>query len=180
VAATHRDLGALAESGAFRRDLYARLSLWEVRLPALRERRVDLLAWIERFDQGQRERRGQSASAPLRFDPEAAEALLLAPWPENLRGLDRLVHEIAHDQPSWQCSRADLPRWVAVRPPAPRQPEPAPRPQVPTREELIRVLEQMKGSVRATAKHFQRERRQIYRWMEAYSIEGMGRGRPRS
>src|SRR5262249_1579824 len=49
VAATNRDLAGAVESGAFRRDLLARLSMWELRVPSLRERRADLLMWIERL-----------------------------------------------------------------------------------------------------------------------------------
>jgi transposase len=44
------------------------------------------------------------------------------------------------------------------------------RPPTPTKEELESVLTRLGGSVRATAKYFGRDRRQIYRWLEAYNL----------
>ncbi len=87
VAATHRRLAREVEAGEFRRDLYARLSLWELAVPSLSQRRVDILAWIDRLW-----RRRHEGAVPLRLDPDAAHALLCDPWPTNLRGIDRLVH----------------------------------------------------------------------------------------
>jgi transcriptional regulator of acetoin/glycerol metabolism len=41
---------------------------------------------------------------------------------------------------------------------------------VPSRDEFIAAFEQLRGSVRALARHFARDRRQIYRWIEAHGI----------
>src|SRR6185295_12975186 len=92
VAATHRDLVRAIDAGTFREDLYARLSIGELRVPPLRERRVDLLDWIDRLHALWAAKR--SAAGALRFDADAAEALLRFSWPLNLRGVERLVHEL--------------------------------------------------------------------------------------
>ena len=178
VAATNRDLGAEVERGGFRRDLYSRLALWQVRVPSLAERRADLLDWLARLHRAWLVERGREDGAALELDADAAEALLLAGWPENLRGLDRLVHELAASPRTEPITAARLPTWVTERAAAaPADPagaanaEPRVLPPAPTRDELIAVLEQNGWSVRATATHFQRDRRQIYRWMDSFGIE---------
>ncbi|MBW2527333.1 MAG: sigma 54-interacting transcriptional regulator, partial [Deltaproteobacteria bacterium] len=92
VASTLRDLVADAQQGSFRLDLYARLSLWELRVPPLRWRRADLLGWLDRLVARWFAERGQQPRDLGALSPEAAELLLLHPWPDNLRGLDRVVH----------------------------------------------------------------------------------------
>jgi len=182
VAATNRDLAAEVERGAFRRDLYSRLSLWQVQVPSLAERRADLLDWLARLHRAWLvERGGRGDGAALELDADAAEALLLAPWPENLRGLDRLVHELAASPRTEPITAARLPTWVTERPGVTStgdagaanaaNAEPRVLPPAPTRDELIAVLEQNGWSVRATAAHFQRDRRQVYRWMDSFGIE---------
>jgi transcriptional regulator with GAF, ATPase, and Fis domain len=181
VAATNRDLQRRVEDGEFRRDLYARLAMWETRVPSLEERRGDLLSWIDRLHAAWRVTRGLAA-APLELTPEAAEALLLARWHENLRGVDRLVHELAGDAdakvdigcerlPGWLERGAVVPADAAAAPAAPAKPA-AP----PTREELVAVLQDTAGNVRATARHFGRDRRQIYRWLEQFGLTDLRRG----
>lgn len=174
VAATNRDLSAHVEQGTFRRDLYARLALWELRLPPLRERRQDILAWVRRLTTRYGQERGQRLE--LELLPDAAERVLLHTWPDNLRGLQRLVHRVASLVPSARIGTSALlsvlpelrqrepPRSVAA---AHSTPTPAGR---PTREEFLTVYEANKRSVRATAKHFGKERRQIYRWLDAFGI----------
>jgi transcriptional regulator with GAF, ATPase, and Fis domain len=160
LSATLSDLAAMVEPGRFRLDLYARLSPWEIRVPSLRERRADVLAWIERFHRLWYEARDRERPA-FSLDAAAAERLLLHDWEENLRGLARVVHRAAADP---------------VKPPidAPEVSEKESsdevRPGKPTREELERVLADV-GSVRAAAKHYGRDRRQIYRWMEQYGLK---------
>ena len=112
VAATHRELESRARRGEFRQDLYARLALWRLELPPLRARRSDLLSWVERLHAEWARARGQALRPPS-FDPEAATRLLLAPWPENLRGLDRFVHELAALPPGESpVRRHQLPTWL--------------------------------------------------------------------
>ncbi len=185
VAATNRELEAAAEAGSFRRDLYARLTLWQLRSPPLRDRRADMFTWVGVLFRHWLDERKTKAE-PLQFDANAAEALLLQRWPENLRGLNRLVHELASMGPTEPFSFDKLPTWLTEQSPASDHNAPAEstigsaksstappakkRP-APSKEELLAVLENNEWSVRATAKYFGRERRQIYRWMDKAGIK---------
>jgi transcriptional regulator with GAF, ATPase, and Fis domain len=183
VAATHRELSTDAGAGRFRSDLYARLSMWEVRVPSLRERRVDLLDWLERIaalwradhsDAAPIDERGESGEGvrphAIELTVDAAEALLLARWTLNLRGLERLVRELStREQPGEPVTLADLPSWVL--PAAPAAPAAVRAAPVPARDEFIAAYDELKGSVRGLARRFQRDRRQIYRWVDAYGLK---------
>jgi transcriptional regulator with GAF, ATPase, and Fis domain len=186
VTATNKDLPALVDSGKFRRDLYARLSLWEIRLPPLRERRQDILTWLGLLASVWGRRQG--ASGELRLLPDAAECVVLHPWHDNLRGLDRIAHRLAslgEGRPiSLRTLSEALPELALPAPlePAPLEPAPLepngerrasslpPGAAGPSREELLAVYLANGRSVRATAKHFGKERRQIYRWLERFEI----------
>lgn len=112
VGATHHPLPVRVAEGKFRQDLYARLALWQLELPPVRLRRSDILFWIDHLHAMWAEARGMDSSAP-RFDADAATALLLAPWKENLRAVDRLVHELASTGATpGVLRRQDLPSWV--------------------------------------------------------------------
>jgi transcriptional regulator with GAF, ATPase, and Fis domain len=176
VAATHRDLARAVADGSFREDLYARLAMVELVVPPLRDRRVDLLGWIDRIAAAWSARRGQET--PLHFDADAAEALLRFAWPLNLRGIERLVHELAAAAPTGAIGRAALPGWLAgARADAADSPAPvraaasaSEREATPTREEFTRAFHELSGSVHGLARRFDRDRRQIYRWIEAYGL----------
>jgi len=84
VAATNRDLATALARGDFREDLYYRLSVFEIRLPALRERREDILPMAEAF----LEEIGPAVGRPAAgISRQAHEALLSYPWPGNVREL---------------------------------------------------------------------------------------------
>ncbi len=172
VAATHRDLARAVTAQTFREDLYARLSIRELPVPPLRERRVDLLGWVDRLHAVWAARR--DGAAPLRFEVDAAEALLRFTWPLNLRGVERLVHELgAVHVKGGAIGRAALPAWLAApaAPAAAAGADPPPAADgVPTREEFVRAFDELGGSVHALARRFSRDRRQIYRWLEAYGL----------
>ncbi|MET4070455.1 transcriptional regulator of acetoin/glycerol metabolism [Bradyrhizobium sp. S3.2.6] len=82
ISATHRDLGRMAEQGAFRADLYFRLRGLEVRLPALRERadRGDIIRQIAREE-----------APDCRLSPEAWSLLSAYPYPGNMRQLRHVL-----------------------------------------------------------------------------------------
>lgn len=181
IAATHRDLEGDIESGRFRRDLFARISLLRVRVPPLRERRADILSWLHMFVARWRSRQGLP-EAELEVTPRAAEMMLLAPWPENLRGLDRLAHrcgvlcgaEPLRPDVVLEVIGGGVPSDGELTPPrgtAVVRERAAPRPAKPTAAELRNALEASGWNVRAVARQFDRDRRQVYRWMDAYGIE---------
>jgi transcriptional regulator with PAS, ATPase and Fis domain len=95
VAATNRDLEAMVEEGSFRRDLFARLAMARIRLPALRERCEDLFAVAAELGR----RRGDALDA-AGVEVEAMERLLLAPWPGNVRELDAALAAVRRLDPA--------------------------------------------------------------------------------
>ena len=179
VAATNRDLSARVEDGSFRRDLYARLALWELHVPPLRDRRADIIGWIDRMHAHWCTQRAGADDRPLELDPEAAEYLAMHPWPENIRGIDRLVHRLAADRAP-EPFRLDLVQTLVplhtsgavagASPGTDSSPAgPTKRP-APTAEELQAAMDQYDGSVRAVAKYYGRDRRQIYRWLKTFGL----------
>jgi Nif-specific regulatory protein/two-component system response regulator HydG len=87
VAATHRDLKALCRDGRFREDLYFRLKVLEVELPALRQRRGDVPLLLDHF---LRRHWGRKAGTP-RWTARAERALLAYDYPGNVRELGHVV-----------------------------------------------------------------------------------------
>ena len=173
VAATHAALAERVNAGSFRRDLWARLCMWELSVPPLSARRADVLAWVRRFGERWRVERGLAAQAPPRFEPDAVAALVAASFPENLRGLERLVHRLGERQ---VITLSDLAPHLAWAPPpkaataTAAAPATAPRPSAPTSgDELLQAFA-VHGSVRALAKHYARDKRQIYRWLDAFGV----------
>ena len=88
VAATHQDLKARVERGTFREDLYYRVNVIQIRVPALRERKEDILWLASRFlDQAAQVGDGRR----LILTPAAERALLDHSWPGNVRELKHLL-----------------------------------------------------------------------------------------
>ena len=92
VAATHCDLEQLVREGRFREDLYYRLSVIPLSLPALKERKEDIPLLLEAFIQTYSTRRGRE---PLSFDPQVIPALMSYEWRGNVRELENLVQHMS-------------------------------------------------------------------------------------
>jgi two-component system response regulator HydG len=88
IAATHRDLKTLAKTGQFREDLYYRLHVIALKLPALRERGSDVSEIAQAFLARQCTRMGRE---PLRFAQDAEQAIRHYPWPGNVRELENAI-----------------------------------------------------------------------------------------
>jgi DNA-binding NtrC family response regulator len=93
VAATHRDLAAEVAARRFREDLYYRLNVIHVRLPALRDRREDIPILARWFLHACNEREGRQT--PIDFSPAAIAALTACSWPGNIRALENAVERAA-------------------------------------------------------------------------------------
>jgi two-component system NtrC family response regulator len=88
VAATNRDLESAMKQGAFREDLYYRISEMVIAIPALRERDSDALLIANFFLKQASQRHGRSA---LRFTREAVQSIEEYPWPGNVRELENRI-----------------------------------------------------------------------------------------
>jgi two-component system response regulator AtoC len=92
VAATNRDLRAMIEAGSFREDLYHRLAVFPIRLPSLRQRRLDIAPLSEALLR----RAGADLGRPgLRLDPDVLPVLLDADLPGNIRELKNVLERAA-------------------------------------------------------------------------------------
>lgn len=91
VAATNRDLRAMINDGTFREDLYYRLSVVQVELPALQDRADDIPLLVEHFLADISRRRFPDGSRTLSVDPEAMRRMAAYPWPGNIRELRNSV-----------------------------------------------------------------------------------------
>jgi DNA-binding NtrC family response regulator len=108
IAATNRDLEAAYKNGTFRKDLYFRLNVVTVHVPALRERRSDipmLVSWFcERY----------APSADLRVSSAAMKALMNYDWPGNVRELENCVERAVALGNGTLIDLSDLPPSIAA------------------------------------------------------------------
>jgi two-component system NtrC family response regulator/two-component system response regulator HydG len=173
VTATHRDLMALIRQGAFREDLYYRLNVIELHIPALRERRSDipLLAhhFLRRFAEA-------NAKDVRGFSDEAMGLLLRHAWPGNVRELENAIERavVLTNEPT--LTEAHFPTLAALRG------EPLALPagggvRIPgstlaeiEREAILRTLEAVSGSTSRAARMLGISPRKIqYRLKEYHS-----------
>tara|TARA_R110002020_G_scaffold14479_3_gene51342 strand:+ start:10566 stop:12005 length:1440 start_codon:yes stop_codon:yes gene_type:complete len=92
VAATHRDLKTLARQGLFREDLFYRLNVIELRLPALRERGEDVMLIAQALLARAGSKMNQQG---MHFTQDAMDAIRLHTWPGNVRELENAVERAA-------------------------------------------------------------------------------------
>ena len=88
IAATHRDLPAMVTEGTFRSDLYFRLKVVQLAVPALRDRPEDVPILLRHFLDHYARRFG---TGPIRAPHAVIERLAARPWPGNVRELENLV-----------------------------------------------------------------------------------------
>lgn len=91
ISACNKDLRAMIAKGQFREDLFYRLNVLPVRLPALRQRREDIPLLVERFVSRAAVALGRPAPA---IAPEVLEAFARYPWPGNIRELENEVRRL--------------------------------------------------------------------------------------
>src|SRR3954449_9722633 len=95
LAATNADLLQLVKEGRFREDLYYRLNVINIALPALRDRKEDIPALVDHFFTYYCRENGKyldnSGRSRLRFQPEALDVLMRHDWPGNVRELENVV-----------------------------------------------------------------------------------------
>jgi sigma-54 dependent transcriptional regulator, flagellar regulatory protein len=111
IAATHRDLEAMIRVGEFREDLFYRLNVFPIALPALRERADDIAALVSALSAEVEARQRVS----VRFDAAAMTAFETYTWPGNVRELANLIERMAIAHPGRVVGLADLPAKIKAQ-----------------------------------------------------------------
>jgi len=180
VAATNRDLRAEIAAGRFRSDLFYRLSIIEVPLPPLRERRADIpyltALFVREF--------ASRIKRPITGVTPAAERLLQqAPWQGNIRELRNVIERACIMAEGRILSERDISRAMSAAPPAGVAAAASASPALSMadaedanllssaqREQIERVLRQVGGNKAAAAKMLGVSRRSLYRWLERLDV----------
>jgi two-component system nitrogen regulation response regulator GlnG len=128
IAATHQDLEQRVRNGAFREDLFHRLNVIRLRLPALRERNEDVPMLARHFLQQSARQLGVE---PKRMGADAMQRLQSFAFPGNVRQLENICHWLTVMAPAQVISVKDLPPEVLGEAAPPAGGAPALSPQVP-------------------------------------------------
>ena len=166
LAATHVDLEQAVAQGRFRRDLYYRLNVLRLPMPALRDRGNDVLLLAEHFLRSFRSRHPGRARG---FDPGARLAMRHFDWPGNVRELLNRVQRAAIVSEHELIAASDLDLADAEHP-APRAMLQDARGQV-ERDVLLRTLKMHGYNVSACARHMQVSRVTVYRLCRKHQLE---------
>ncbi len=177
VAATNVDLKQAVAAERFRGDLLARLEEWPIRMPTLRERREDVVPLFRRF-------LAEDGIQHLVIAPDALEALLLYPWPYNVRELRNLARRLARRlragaAPRQELALKDLPdevqhtfalqRGQAL--PTGDATDPAAQPAAPlTAVRLREALDATQGNVSLAARRLGVSRSTMYRRLREHGL----------
>jgi DNA-binding NtrC family response regulator len=92
IAATNKDLLEFTHKGKFREDLYYRLNTVPIRVPALRDRKEDIIFLFRKFVVDFAER---YKTTPVQLDEEAKNMLINYPWPGNVRELKNIAEQLS-------------------------------------------------------------------------------------
>jgi len=92
IAATHRDLYSLVETGRFREDLWFRINVFPVKIPSLSDRREDIPQLVHQIIKDKCHKFG--LSVPARIDPRCIDRLMDYDWPGNIRELENILERV--------------------------------------------------------------------------------------
>jgi DNA-binding NtrC family response regulator len=109
IAATNKDLLTATQNGRFREDLYYRLNTVPIRVPALRERREDVILLFRKFSVDFAEK---YKAAPIQLEEDAKQMLMDYPWPGNVRELKNIAEQISVLSQDKSVSAEDLRRFL--------------------------------------------------------------------
>ena len=171
IAATNRDLEAAYREGTFRKDLYFRLNVVTVHLPALRDRRSDIPMLVHHFLDR------YAAGTNLQVTPAAMKSLLHYDWPGNVRELENCVARAVTLGDRQVIDVNDLPPAIRTEQPsaAPLSSQDAASLSTTALAEMermtiLRVFEQANGDKALAGKMLGISRATLYRKLKRYNI----------
>jgi two-component system response regulator HydG len=171
VVATNRNLEQDVREKRFREDLYYRINVIKVELPALRERGNDVIELATRFLRRQAERIGKP---PLKLSADAAQRLLEYPWPGNVRELENCMEYAAVLARHHEVRITDLPQKVRDY----RVVRVAPSNDIGEiipideyeRRYVVNVIIQLGGNKKRAAQRLGMDRKTLYRKLERWGV----------
>jgi DNA-binding NtrC family response regulator len=171
IAATNRDLEAAYRDGTFRKDLYFRLNVVTVHLPALRDRRSDIPMLVHHFLDR------YAAGGNLQVTPAAMKSLLHYDWPGNVRELENCIARAVTLGDHQIIDVSDLPPAIRTEQPsaAPASTQDAASLSTTALAEMermtiLRVFEQANGDKALAGKMLGISRATLYRKLKRYNI----------
>ena len=167
LAATNIDLKSAIETGEFRSDLFYRLNVHRVHMPALRQREGDLRLLVDYFLA-----RFGAGTVVQRCGDEAWALLAAYDFPGNVRQLEHIIQRAVAIARGPELEPDDLPEEVVARPPAAPAPEGtvAAARERADREMIVATLARHGGEIAATARELQVSRTTMWRLMKKYGI----------
>jgi DNA-binding NtrC family response regulator len=173
ISATHRNLKKLVETGAFREDLYYRLAVVPIELPALRDRKEDIPIFVEEFFQRQKMK---YAKPTMQLPASLIPYFVNYNWPGNIRELENVIERIVLLGRSHEVALEDLPEQLrGENPPArqsAREPESAPSSfEAVERQMIIQALRRFGWNQSQAARHLDISRKTLLYRIAKYGIE---------
>jgi Nif-specific regulatory protein len=175
VAATHRDLEDAVRRGAFRKDLFYRIKVVNIALPALRERGGDDIEQLARHFLRLYARRHRRPARSI--DPVAMSMLRSYPWPGNIRELEHCIESavVLCRGPALLPSHLSLPRGGEAASPSPEPPALVDTAGLPLAEvekrHILRTLEAVAGNRTRASTVLGIGRNTLARKLKQYGIE---------
>jgi DNA-binding NtrC family response regulator len=175
LAATNRDLEQEVTRGTFRRDLYFRLNVLSLRIPALRERRQDIPLLIGHF----LERMARASGQEKMLSDEALKAMLAYDWPGNVRELENCLERTYAFTSGPLIHITDLPREIANLPgasitssslPGSSRPKIVPIAEL-ERETILNAITELKGDKLQAARLLGIGKTTLYRKLKDYASQ---------
>ncbi len=164
IAATSKNLENLIQNGTFRSDLYYRLSVINIVLPPLRERKEDILPLAEYF---LRKYSAEAGKSVTRLSPQAMELMLRYSWPGNIRELENAIERAVTMTSNSLILPEDIPPSLQEEMVTESSAVDKPMTIEEMQRNYIRqVLNNMKGNKKNAAKKLGIDRKNIYRMLQ--------------
>lgn len=175
VAATNRNLNEAVERGTFRSDLFYRLSVLVINIPALRSRPSDIAALASHF----LFKYASALNRPITgFSPEALLTLQRYPWPGNIRELENIIERAVNVSKHSRITNADLPDSMLAPREDPRPERPLPRDESVSAnlyqkecQTIIDTLTRCNGNIRLSAQELGIARSALYSKLARFGID---------
>jgi two-component system, NtrC family, response regulator AtoC len=178
IAATNKDLEKMVAAGTFREDLYYRLNVVPIRMPALRERKEDIPLLAQAFLEEFRKKNNKEVTG---FEPAAMDALIAYDWRGNVRELRAAIEAAVVLTRKTIIGLRDLPPNVrnSFNPlgPTPTTARLSTTGTMTVQEAekqlILRALRESNGNRTEAAKKIGMSRRTLHRKLHTYHLEGM-------